>query len=187
MEVYLIRHTTPDTIKGICYGQTDLDIEKALFMEELKIIQSKLPNDIEQFYSSPLKRCKILTQNLANDYKTDTRLMELNFGLWEHKSWNAIKPAELNHWMADFVNAYPPEGENYQELHKRTTQFIETVLKTHHSKIAIVTHAGNIRSIISHILDLPLENSFRIHLNYGAIVHLQLENDKFMNKLISIQ
>jgi len=34
MEIYLIRHTTPDVAKGICYGQTDLDVANT-FEEEV--------------------------------------------------------------------------------------------------------------------------------------------------------
>ena len=39
MQVYLIRHTTPNIAKGICYGQTDMDVEEKLFAKELKITE----------------------------------------------------------------------------------------------------------------------------------------------------
>lgn len=186
MEVYLIRHTTPDVSKGICYGQTDLEIDKTNFAEDLKTIQSKLPNDIGLFYSSPLKRCVILAQKLSSNFKTDARLKELNFGKWENKNWNDLKQSELNSWMADFVNAHPPNGENYMKLYERTVKFMETLLQTSYKKVVIITHAGNIRSIISYVLDLPLENSFRINLNYGTVINIQLKDDKNLCKLISI-
>ncbi|MCZ2102171.1 MAG: alpha-ribazole phosphatase [Chitinophagales bacterium] len=187
MEIYLIRHTTPIVDKGICYGQTDLDIHPIQFEEELTHIQSKLPEDITHFYSSPLKRCVTLTQRLTTDFETHKRLMELNFGAWENKKWDEINKTELNQWMADFVNIHPPQGENYITLYKRTLNFLESLLQTSHKHVAIVTHAGNIRSILSYILGLPLENSFRIHLDYGAVVHIQLEVDPSLCKLVSIQ
>lgn len=187
MEIYLIRHTTPQVNKNICYGQTDLDVDPMHFEKELKLIQSQLPNDIDYFYSSPLKRCVVLAEQLASSFESDKRLMELDFGEWENKSWNSINQMELNQWMRDFVNEHPPQGENFISLYKRTRFFLETLLKTPQKKAAIVTHAGNIRSAMSYILDLPLENSFRIHLNYGAVVHIQLEADKRLCKLISIQ
>ncbi|RYF97545.1 MAG: alpha-ribazole phosphatase [Chitinophagaceae bacterium] len=125
MEIYLIRHTTPDVAKGICYGQTDLDIDKDLFEEELKIIQNKLPNDISKVYSSPLRRCTVLAQHLFSNFETDDRLMELNFGKWENKNWNDLDQTELNHWMADFVNVPASNGENYTQLYERNIQFIK--------------------------------------------------------------
>lgn len=187
MEVYLIRHTTPDIAKGICYGQTDIGLMENLFTEEVKAIRSKTPTDIEHFYTSPLHRCKKVTQQLTSNYTENSRLMELNFGDWENKSWNELNQTQVTEWMNDFVNNKTPNGENYVDLHQRTTLFIETLLATNYNKVAIITHAGNIRSFISWTLDLPLENSFRIELDYGAMVSIKINRDKCFNKLVSIQ
>lgn len=187
MEIYLIRHTTPAIAKGICYGQTDLDIDKKRFAKEAKSIQNKLPKNIEAFYSSPLKRCQLLAEKLSNDFKTDKNLMELNFGKWENKSWKEINQTELNPWMEDFVNIPPPEGESYAELHQRSIIFVDSLWSSPYKKVALITHAGVIRSIISEVLGLTLENSFRLHLNYGAVVKIQFEKDRRFCKLISIQ
>ncbi|MCY7291695.1 MAG: histidine phosphatase family protein, partial [Ferruginibacter sp.] len=121
------------------------------------------------------------------DYTEDYRLAELNFGDWENKKWNEIDEEQMHIWMNDFVNISPPNGENYKNLHERTSNFIEALLETDYHKIAIITHAGNIRSFMSWALDLPLENSFRIELAYGAVVVLQINKNKNFNKLISIQ
>lgn len=186
MQVYLIRHTTPSIGNGICYGQTDIAVNEAVFEQELKIIQSKIPNDIEQFYTSPLIRCKKLTKHLTENFIKDERLKELNFGEWENKNWNEIDQTQLNTWMQDFVNISTPKGENYIDLHNRTRGFIDSILETNYQKIAIVTHAGNIRSFLSFVLSLPLENTFRIHLDYGAVVSIKFNNSENNNKLISI-
>ena len=187
MEIYLIRHTTPAVEKGICYGQTDIALNEVLFAEEIKVIQSKIPDNVEHFFTSPLQRCKKLTEQLNENYTEDIRLIEFNFGDWENKNWNEINQEQLNFWMNDFVNVLTPNGENYKNLHQRTSGFIEELLETAHHKTAIVTHAGNIRSFISWVLDLPLENSFRIELAYGAVIALQINKNKSFNKLISIK
>lgn len=187
MEIYLIRHTTPIVSEGTCYGQSDPDIDPVKFEEQLPVIQSQLPDDIDRFYSSPLKRCVALTKRLASDFEIDKRVMELDFGKWENTKWNDIDDDELNQWMSDFVNTPVPEGESYLALYKRTVHFLEMLLQTPQRKTAIVTHAGNIRAIISHVLNLPLENSFRIHLNYSTVAHVQLEADHTHCKLFSIR
>jgi alpha-ribazole phosphatase len=187
MEVYLIRHTTPKVGKGICYGQTDLEIDETSFEPELNFICKNLPNDIEKYFSSPLKRCTHLAEKLNADFCTDERLKELNFGDWENKAWNEIDQNQLNGWMQDFVNISTPKGENYQDLHLRTESFINEVLKTNLQKIAVVTHAGNIRSFLSFVLSLPLENSFRIRLDYATVVAVILNESKHFNQLVSIQ
>jgi len=187
MEVYLIRHTTPKISKGICYGQTDLEIDDTSFEDEVKFIVQNLPTDIEKYFSSPLKRCKQLAEKLNADYSIDERLMELNFGDWENKNWNEIDKAQLNEWMQDFVNISPTNGENYKNLHWRTESFINEVLETNLQKVAIITHAGNIRSFLSFVLSLPLENSFRFRLDYATVVAVILNENKNFNQLLSIQ
>ena len=72
-------------------------------------------------------------------------------------------------------------------MHLRTESFINEVLKTNLQKIAIITHAGNIRSFLSFVLSLPLENSFRIHLDYATVVAVILNENKHFNKLVSIK
>jgi hypothetical protein len=46
-----------------------------------------------------------------------------------------------------------------------------------------VTHAGNIRSIVSVALGLPLENAFRLALSFGAIAVMTLQKDSALNQL----
>lgn len=186
MEIYLVRHTTPKIEKGICYGQTDLEIDETHWHDEFKTIQQKLPSDPDEIFSSPLNRCKVLAEQLGSTVHYDDRLKEMNFGDWENKKWDEIPLNELQPWMDDFVDSPTKNGENFFKLHERTTHFIEDLLEIKIEKTIIITHAGNIRSFISYILDLPLENAFRIHLNYGYIVHLRIDKNKSLGKLISI-
>lgn len=187
MEIYLIRHTTPSIAKGICYGQTDVWVEPTLFDKERKLVQKKLPSDIQYGYSSPLRRCTELATKLFDNIQVDARLMELNFGNWEQQAWNNIAPSELNPWMEDFVQVAPPNGESYRELHQRTNAFWEDLLEHNDSPVAVVTHAGVIRSFLSWMLELPLSNSFRIDIAYGGVVHAFIAKDKHYNKLIRIE
>lgn len=41
MDIYLIRHTTPDVPPGTCYGQSDVDVA-ASFMDEFSALHPKL-------------------------------------------------------------------------------------------------------------------------------------------------
>ena len=53
-EIYLIRHTTPEVEKGVCYGQTDLNL-KNTFPQEAKRIKEITPNTIHQGVFPSLK------------------------------------------------------------------------------------------------------------------------------------
>ncbi|TXT32933.1 MAG: phosphoglycerate mutase [Chitinophagaceae bacterium] len=120
MEIYLIRHTTPLVEKGICYGQTDLDITDS-FEEEVDMIRPHIPSNNIKVYSSPLQRCKKLAAALyhPNLVECHADLMELNCGDWEMQKWDDIPKAEIQPWMDDFVNVTVPNGESYVTLHQR--------------------------------------------------------------------
>src|SRR5688500_4962497 len=101
MEIYLIRHTTPQVGKDICYGQSDLDLGDA-FPQEYEFLKNNLPGQFDMVYTSPLKRCRILAEKFnTNNFFVDHRLLELNFGEWEMKAWDDINQVQLNGWMND--------------------------------------------------------------------------------------
>ncbi len=186
MEVYLIRHTTPRIVKGICYGQSDIEVDETTFDQEFAFVAENIPKDIDKYFSSPLQRCTRLANKLCRDFTIDERLLELNFGDWEMKKWNEIDQSQLNAWMQDFVNIKTPNGETYRDLYLRTRDFISDISKSGFQKIAIITHAGNLRSFISLILSLPLENSFRIRLDYASVVSGVIGGTDASHQLISI-
>ena len=74
MEILLVRHTTPNIEKGVCYGQTDIDVTPS-FNEELKVIQEKIqPKESDLVFSSPLLRCEKLATSLYESITYDDKL-----------------------------------------------------------------------------------------------------------------
>ncbi|OXA77298.1 alpha-ribazole phosphatase [Flavobacterium aquidurense] len=178
MEIYLVRHTETACEKGVCYGQSDVDLAKP-FDSIFKNILSQLPTEAIIF-SSPLKRCAILAQYIQDNIKTisyeeDKRLMEMDFGDWEMKKWNDIVPEQLNPWMEDFVNVRASNGESFVVLHKRTEAFLsDLVLKKIKEPIIVVCHAGIIRSILCHHTSLALKDAFQNKVDFGEVIKIEL-------------
>ncbi|MGY3794292.1 alpha-ribazole phosphatase [Aquimarina sp. 433] len=172
MEIYLVRHTTPIIEKGICYGQSDLDVTDS-FDAEVSEIHTKLPlKEITKVYSSPLKRCKLLAESFDLPIIFDMRLQELDFGEWELKAWDDISKKELNPWMEDFVNVPVPNGESYVMLQQRILDFYKNLPSNIDEKIVIVSHAGPIRALLSYLQKIALKDSFSIKLEYGEVVKI---------------
>jgi alpha-ribazole phosphatase len=178
MEIYLVRHTETTCEKGICYGQSDVDLAEP-FDTIFEGIVSQLPQEAIIF-SSPLKRCMLLAKYIQNQIKTisyqeDERLMEMNFGDWELKNWNDINPQQLNPWMEDFVNIQVSNGESFVELHERVGDFLSKDLpKEITAPIIIVAHAGVIRSILCHQSSLPLKDAFQNKVSFGEVIKITL-------------
>ncbi len=183
MEIYLIRHTQVLGNKSICYGQSNPALAST-FLKEVAILKTKLPTNFDQVYASTLVRCTYLAKELGyNNVKLDNALMEVNFGEWEGKPWAEIPSKELNPWMADFVNIAPPQGESLAEMHIRVCQFIEKLRLQPHKKILIITHAGVIRNIFSHFLNIPLNQIFKISIEYGEVFKIKLAKEAEMDKV----
>lgn len=178
MEIYLIRHTTPKIEKGICYGQTDIDVEES-FEDEVVAIKKNVSANIQdiQVFSSPLMRCKKLAECFSEEIIFDQRLMEVNFGDWELKPWDSINENELNIWMGDFVNVAPPKGESYVQLNERVNKAFDTIINDSEKDKIIIAHGGVIRALIARLLQTNLKDSFSIKIPYGHVVKL-VKDDK---------
>ena len=202
-EIYLIRHTTPAVAKGICYGQTDLDITES-FNEEAAIIRQHLPQGITAVHSSPLQRCHRLASHLfpAHPIVLHRDLMEIHCGQWEMKGWDDLPKEEVDPWMKDFVQIRIPGGESYLDLHQRVTHCFEAIragrmpvgsqsgvvgqMPVGGGPLAIVAHGGVIRSILSYITGTPLINSFKVFsLHYGCVIRLFGETGPLQYEMLS--
>ena len=178
MEVYLVRHTETVCEKGICYGQSDVEIIEP-YDAVFQSILNQLPQDAN-LYSSPLLRCVLLANYIKDNLEItavnkDARLMEMNFGDWEMKNWDVIDPDELNPWMVDFVTIRVPNGESFTDLHSRVIDFMHNELQQTNSKpVIIVAHAGIIRSFLCHISALPLRDAFKNKVDFGAVIKIEL-------------
>ncbi len=183
MNIYLIRHTAPDIASGICYGQTDLDVADSFF-RDAEILQNKLKHILApKIYSSPLKRCTLLAEVMAQklnttDIKHDQRLMELDFGDWEMRKWEEIPRGSLDVWAEEHVTHAPPNGESFIALHSRAKSFLsEVILSNAYEDKVIFTHSGVIRALVAEVLDLPLVNAFKIQIDFGSVSKI-IFNDK---------
>jgi len=177
MIIYLIRHTKPDIPANTCYGQSDIGVIDSSFQHEVKRMKAMLPvSKWGTIYTSPLKRCFCLAKELSRatcKIRVDERLKELNFGKWELKRWDEIDDIEMIEWGQDFIDKSPPEGESFAQLYKRTTSFWKELIAKRHQMAAVFTHGGIIKALLSHILEMPLKNSFSFQLNYGEILKIE--------------
>src|SRR5882757_9152840 len=188
-DIYLIRHTTPAVNKGICYGQTDLDVTES-FMDEAAVIRQHLPEVFSAVHSSPLQRCARLAGHLFPEHPVSLHfeLMEIHCGEWEMRGWDELPKEEVEPWMKDFVQIRIPGGESYLDLHQRVTGCFNRIREGEGGAIAIVAHGGVIRSILSFISGTPLIDSFKVFsLHYGCVIRVYGEPGALQYEVLSNQ
>lgn len=181
MDVYFVRHTTPDVLPGVCYGQADVGLASS-FDDEWQLLSSKLVHLNEPLvFSSPLQRCFVLAQKTVRHFSfsapvKDDRLLELNFGDWELKSWQEIPQGIVGDWTDEHVKQAPPNGESYADLHRRSCAFLSELAKHEDDKqVLVFTHAGVIRALVAEALNVPLREASRVTVDYGSVTHIAIE------------
>jgi len=176
MEIILIRHTKPLIAKGICYGQSDLELADS-YSSELVEVKNQVKTPFDQVFSSPLRRCAILANDLFPDVeiKFDDRIKELDFGDWEMVPWNEMDKDYQEKWMANFVDIPTPGGESLNQMNERIVDFLQHAKKEKYSRIALVTHSGVIRIILARIAKTSLAKCFSYDLSYGVVKSVILE------------
>ncbi len=171
MKITLIRHTTPDILKGVCYGQSDIGVTPTFYKESAQIINHT--GRFEKVFSSPLIRCTKLAELLSDNVVLDERLMELNFGDWESKRWSDIPENEIEPWYNDYVSTRTPNGESFDDLIERCRDFLEHLNLQDKNNLVCVTHAGVIRAMHCIINGTTPIEVFNLSYDYGCVVTLQ--------------
>jgi len=178
MELIFIRHTQIQIEQGVCYGQRlDPDVADNFETEATKVSRNLRKYNFEMIFSSPLQRCTKLAEFLfGNGFVLDKRLKELDFGDWEGQKWDDFSFSEhALRWFKDWVNFPTPNGESYNDLLFRVSEFIEMVGKSSLNEVAVVTHAGVIRSAISLINDIPIRKVIdEINVPYGHVARFRI-------------
>lgn len=180
-KIILIRHTKPDIDPSVCYGQLDVGVYTTFLDEARKINDVLKVGKHIQVYSSPLKRCHLLAQNLFPHKKLllDNRLKEIDFGMWENIPWSEINKTEMDFWCEDFIYHTPYQGESYIALNDRVLSCFD-MIKESGGDAVVVTHAGVIRAILADVLAIPLDKIFNVRLHYGAVIELtKLDKDNY--------
>ena len=149
MKLWLVRHAQPLIAPGVCYGATDVAVDEQATRQVAEQLAQTLPHGV-WLVSSPLQRCERLAQYLQGlrpdlAYKTDARLMEMNFGCWEGQRWDAIPQADYDHWTAAFGAHRFGGFESVSDFMQRVTGAWEETQQYERDAVWI-THAGVIRA-----------------------------------------
>lgn len=186
MKIYLVRHGETDWNQaGLLQGQTDIALN-AQGLEQAREAAERLKEvPFEIAFCSPLIRAKRTAETIIGDRKititTDERLRELNFGPWEGVDIRTIKDAASQ----PFTNPgsyIPPEGaESFAQLYKRSGEFVDQVLlplEGTYETVLVVAHGGVNRSILNPILNIPVDDFWRMHMGNCATAILDCTDGK---------
>ncbi|HEY0567146.1 MAG TPA: histidine phosphatase family protein [Xanthobacteraceae bacterium] len=164
--LYYVRHGETDwNAEGRLQGKRDIALNargrrQALrcgeILRELFARERRAATEFD-YVSSPLVRASA-TMELARgvlgldpaSYQTDARLAEMSFGLWEGRTYSDLRDAERPALAArerDKWRFAPPEGESYQQLTARVSEWYSTL----RCDTVAAAHGGVARALMAHL------------------------------------
>ncbi|MGB3625219.1 MAG: alpha-ribazole phosphatase family protein [Henriciella sp.] len=164
----MLRHTRPVDSKGRCYGLTDLPPGPD-FGAVADMLAQSLPS-VSLIVTSPLMRCRLLAQRLAEardvPMRIDERIIEMDFGTWEGRLWAEIPRDEIEAWAQDFLEGRPHGGETVAMLETRVRAALDDAPGlVEDPDVLWVTHAGVVRA--AHAI-LDHGHAWDTELDFGA-------------------
>ncbi|MFP4021065.1 MAG: alpha-ribazole phosphatase [Halanaerobium sp.] len=191
--LFLLRHGETDwNQKSIFQGQTDIDLNKRGRDQAQKTAEMLKKIEIEQIYSSDLKRAKNTARIIADQknlkLRANKQLREIGFGDWEGLNFAEIKkeyPDLLVSWQQDPVHNSPPAGEKLLDFRLRVENFFKKIISSHQGdKILVVTHGGVIKAYLTAVLSIKPEKFWQFQIDNCSLTELKFyEQDVILSKL----
>jgi broad specificity phosphatase PhoE len=170
VRLWLIRHgETEHNIKRVFQGQLDTPLT-ATGVRQARLTAVALGGvTFQQLYSSDLRRAYDTARPIAHGQGIpivgDARLRELHYGVLQGVAYTEFRSVLEAHGAAEAWGGgvfsldgnAPPGGESLADLVARTTEFVSDVARaaSDNDDLAIVTHGGTIRTIMTELLGLP--------------------------------
>ena len=165
--LYVVRHiNTKGNSDGIFQGRIDTDPSEIGKEQLLRLRERFRGKKLDVIYASPLGRT-LKTAEAVNFYNNapiikNPAFLEIDGGKFEGMSFLEIKeqyPEHLKYIDNEVHKFKAVGGESILDVYNRTTPALREVVKLNRGKrIAVVSHALAIKSMLTGILNYPFEN-----------------------------
>jgi broad specificity phosphatase PhoE len=129
--------------------------------------------NFDAIYSSDLERARKTAKIYAGSFGIPDvigipELKEINYGTLQTKKKSWVSDHYPQH-KKDPDLVYP-DGESFRQTQQRSVEFLSSLAAVHPGQtVLIVSHAGVIRGIVSHFLDLEYASSLKHSVSFRYI------------------
>lgn len=172
----MIRHTSVDVPKGMCYGWSDVPVA-ATFEEEAAVTKAALAEcgTFDRVFSSPLTRARLLAAFCGYPRpEVDERLKEMNMGDWEMRCFDEIDDTRLQEWYDDYMHVATTNGESFPMLYARVSSFLDELRRLPYERVAVFAHGGVLMCAGIYAGLFPADECFDHLAGYGEIQRILL-------------
>jgi alpha-ribazole phosphatase/probable phosphoglycerate mutase len=176
-DILFIRHAETDMAGTFC-GHSDPDLNTRGHEQTAELIDRLRSENIAVVYTSDLCRAQTTAEAIASAFGIECRarraLREISFGEWEGLTWKEIEQRDEDYarqWITKHPLLPTPEGEAFRDFEQRVLEevaFLST--KVAERDIAVVTHAGVLRTVLCSLHRCSEEDAWRQTKPYCAIL-----------------
>ena len=192
--VFLIRHgATPWHGEGRVLGQRDIPLSDEGVAQSERAAAALAGVKLGEVLSSPLQRAiqtaEIIGQKAGIEVARDPRLIDFQLGKWTGMTHAEVAAnEEYQRFIRQPQAERIPGGESLEDVRRRSVAAVEQALRDTPTgdAVAIVTHAGIIRVILTHYMGSPPANYHRVRVSLGSISILSFADDRELPRVLAV-
>ena len=186
-KIYLARHGQTDANNSLTFqGHIDNHLNSKGLLQAKKIVDYFTNHNLPKIYTSDLIRTVETARPTAEIHKSEIvkipALKEISFGEWEGLTYDEIKakwPKDIEIFFKKPAAVKISGGESFSEVQNRAWEAFKEIVQEYddESDIFIVSHGGTVRTILCAVMNLDLNEMWKISIDNGGISCIfQLEN-----------
>jgi broad specificity phosphatase PhoE len=176
-EILFVRHAETDMAGTFC-GHSDPEVNARGRGQISELIDRLRQERIDIVYTSDLRRAVATASAIAEAFGVECHvrpaLREISFGTWEGLIWQEIEQQDAvyaRRWIAEYPMLPAPDGEAFRHFEQRVLKEMEFLsAQTTKKNIAVVTHAGVLRTVLRSLNYCSQDDAWRQTKTYCAIV-----------------
>ncbi|WP_174240943.1 histidine phosphatase family protein [Granulicella sp. S190] len=176
-EILFLRHAETDMAGTFC-GHSDPEVNARGLEQIIELVDRFRGDNISTIYTSDLRRAHTTAEAIAKSCGIQCQirpaLREIYFGEWEGLTWVEIEQkdkAYARRWLEEYPRLPAPGGETFQDFERRVLSEVELLsAKVQGQRMAVVTHAGVLRTVLCSLNGCREEDAWRQSKPYCAIV-----------------
>ncbi len=178
LRLYLIRHGEVEGVgDGQLLGRTDKPLSARGIGQAEQLAELLSTAHLSAVYSSDLQRAnmtaEIITKGSNLKVQVSAAWREIDMGEWEGRTVAVLHhetPELIEQVFNDPASFQYPGGESFSAFTVRVLAGLDELLQIHkNGNVALVTHGGVCRTIISSALGMPTKNLLRLAQDYGCL------------------
>ncbi len=176
--VKLVRHALHDHAPEILCGRMPGVALGVAGRDQLSAMVDCIGPGVTAVFSSPQIRCQQTAAAIGLPVVVQPALNEIDFGAWTGRRFDDLEADPVwRHWNRDRDYGQAPDGESAEAAQARAVACVLTLGREHPGGcLVLVTHGDIIKSVLCHVLGLPLRSYGRIAIDQASVSTLVLSD-----------